>query len=271
MKSNNNNIIESSNNNDIDLKEDITLIYKNKFYLLDNNVILSDWIKYKLYILDINNYFITINSHHIININEKLSYYMKKYKIKRLYLCIDRKLYGGGLVDMFMGIIEIGKFFFILIDMVIWLIKFIIWVIFFIAFLIKFLMYDLIIDFKNSIIIIVITILRLPIDLITSLFAFGINGIGGWMTSIFGWDQTNLTYNDKQSNYFKHNDTNKKCYLTNNNTVPFSILIGTILCPPLGVFMDLGISGWFNIFICAILTVFYYIPGLCYALLIIYS
>ena len=36
----------------------------------------------------------------------------------------------------------------------------------------------------------------------------------------------------------------------------------------MGVFMDMGLSGWLNILICVLLTLLYYIPGLTYALLI---
>ena len=105
------------------------------------------------------------------------------------------------------------------------------------------------------------------------LMAFVINGVGGWMQGFWGWDQSSLTKKDINSNYFKGIDRKKgkKCYLTNNNTVPFSILLGTILCPPIGVFMNLGITGWFNILICGLLTLLYYIPGLFYALLVIYA
>jgi uncharacterized membrane protein YqaE (UPF0057 family) len=35
--------------------------------------------------------------------------------------------------------------------------------------------------------------------------------------------------------------------------------------------MDLGMTGWMNIFICALLTVLFYLPGLFYALLVIYA
>jgi uncharacterized membrane protein YqaE (UPF0057 family) len=137
----------------------------------------------------------------------------------------------------------------------------------------KFLFVDLIVDFWNSILVIIVSIFKLPFDLLAGLVAWVMNSIGGWMTSIFGWDQTGLTKNDKNSNYFKGIDRvkGKKCYLTNSNTVPFSILLGTIICPPLGVFMDLGITGWFNILITIILTLMYYVPGLFYALLVIYS
>ena len=53
--------------------------------------------------------------------------------------------------------------------------------------------------------------------------------------------------------------------------MPFSVLLGTIVCPPLGVFMEYGFTGWFNILICLALTLLFYFPGLFYALLIIYS
>ena len=48
----------------------------------------------------------------------------------------------------------------------------------------------------------------------------------------------------------------------------FMNIIAIIICPPLGVFMAYGLSGWFKILICCCLTLFYYIPGLFYALLI---
>ncbi len=51
---------------------------------------------------------------------------------------------------------------------------------------------------------------------------------------------------------------------------PISIIITTIFLPPLGLFMELGFKGWLNIAICALLTLFYYFPGLIYALIILY-
>ena len=183
------------------------------------------------------------------------------------------RMRGGGVLDMFASIIQIGKVFFFLLDVILWLIKFIAWFIMFIIAVIKFMLVDLIFDFYNSIVLIVVTICKLPIDILGGLFAWVMNGIGGWMTTIWGWDQSNLTKQDKNSKYFKGIDRNKgrKCYLTNNNKVPFSILLGTILCPPMGVFMDMGATGWVNILICVILTLMFYIPGLAYALLVIYS
>ena len=42
----------------------------------------------------------------------------------------------------------------------------------------------------------------------------------------------------------------------------------TMLCPPLGLFLHLGINSWFHIIVCAFLTVkLYYFPGFLYALM----
>ena len=132
---------------------------------------------------------------------------------------------------------------------------------------------NLVDDFLQSLIIIIIAIIRIPFDLLLSLFALAANTMGNFMQGFWGWDQSSLTKNDKESKYFKSFDRNKntKYYLTNSNTVPFSVILGTILCPPMGVFMDLGITGWLNILICCLLTLAFYVPGLVYALLIIYS
>ena len=180
---------------------------------------------------------------------------------------------GGGILGMFSSILQIGKVFFFLLDLIIWLIKFIGWFIMFVMAVLKFILIDMTADFYNSIMLIIITICKLPFDILGGLFAWVMNAIGGWLTTIWGWDESNLTKQDKQSNYFKGIDRNKgrKCYLTNNNKVPFSILLGTIICPPMGVFMDMGATGWLNILICVILTLMFYIPGLVYALLVIYS
>lgn len=42
----------------------------------------------------------------------------------------------------------------------------------------------------------------------------------------------------------------------------------TMLCPPAGVFMAYGISGWVQIIICCILSILYYVPGFVYALIV---
>lgn len=223
--------------------------------------------------IDLKNNIILINNHHIVHPNVVLYDIFEKLQTNKIRIELIPRLKGGGLIDMFMSIIQIGKVFLTLGDLIIWFGKFIAWFVFFIGWFFKFIFYDLITDFYNSLLVIIVTVFTLPFNLLSGIFAFGINSIGGWLTTIWGWDQSNLTYNDKNSNYFKGIDRvkGKKCYLTNSNTVPFSIILGTIICPPLGVFMDLGATGWFNILICTLLTLMFYVPGLVYALLVIYS
>jgi len=243
-------------------------IFKNHVY--KNDVYKNDVIELKG--LNLEDVFI-IKDGKLLNILDDLTLeqiYKQQFKNIEIF---PRIRGGGGVADIFNSIIQIGKVFFLLLDLIIWFIKFIAWLIMFIIALLKFLFVDLIVDFYNSIVLIIITICKLPFDLLGGFTAWVINGIGGWFTGIWGWDQSNITLQDKNSNYFQGLDRNKgrKCYLTNNNRVPFSILLGTIICPPLGVFMDMGITGWMNILICFIFTLMFYLPGLFYALLVIYS
>jgi uncharacterized membrane protein YqaE (UPF0057 family) len=172
-------------------------------------------------------------------------------------------------------IVAIGQVFIFIIQFIIWLVKFIYWFIFFVAWVFSDLLnpIKLFTDLGNSILLLVIALFSAVANVFVGIAAFIMNMIGMWMQGFWGWDQSSLTKNDKNSNYFKKMDRtkSKKCYLTNNNTVPFSILLGTILCPPIGVFMDLGLSSWFNILVCTLLTLMFYVPGLFYALVIIYS
>ena len=236
---------------------------KNLFFISENNLIHPDTI-----LIDL--------------LNNKNSRIQNDIEIE----CFVRQ-YGGGILDDILDvifavfdpivkpIIGIGNVFIFLFQLLIWLGKFIYWFIFFIIWIFTDLLnpITLVTDFWNSIILIVYTIFSVIMQILMALAAFFVNSIGGVMQGFFGWDQSNLTYNDKNSKYFQEMDRikGKKCYLTNDNKVPFSILLGTILCPPLGVFMDLGATGWFNIVICALLTILFYFPGLIYALMIIYS
>jgi len=180
-----------------------------------------------------------------------------------------------GIFEIIPSILKIADVFMILLKFFEWLGKFILW---FVQFLL-WLFFDLLnpinffTDFFNTLIVICYSIFNSVFTIFMSLMAFSVNIMGGFIQGFWGWDQSSLTQNDKNSNYFKKINKNKgkKCYLTNRNTVPFSVVLGTILCPPIGVFMDMGITGWLNILICVLLTFLFYIPGLVYALLIIYS
>jgi uncharacterized membrane protein YqaE (UPF0057 family) len=45
----------------------------------------------------------------------------------------------------------------------------------------------------------------------------------------------------------------------------------TIMIPPMGVFLSRGISAWYNIIICAFLSLVHYFPGLIYAFIVIHN
>lgn len=174
--------------------------------------------------------------------------------------------------DPIMAIINV---FIMIVKFIEWLIEFIIWFIYFLVWLFTDLLNPVhfVNDFFSSIMMIIIVIFSSIFNIIMAFAAITTNTIGNWMQGFWGWDQSGLTKADKESNYFKSINRAKgsKYYLTNSNTVPFSVIFGTILCPPMGVFMDMGLTGWLNIIICCLLTLLFYIPGLCYALLIIYS
>lgn len=62
----------------------------------------------------------------------------------------------------------------------------------------------------------------------------------------------------------------KKCYVTEDGTIPAPVIIATILFPPMGVFMEYGATSWLQLIITTLLTVAFYIPGLLYALVLLY-
>ena len=74
----------------------------------------------------------------------------------------------------------------------------------------------------------------------------------------------------EEAQFFKENASKLKYYRTSDGNVPFSVIIATILCPPIGVFMEYGLTGWVNILICVLLTLVFYFPGLIYALILLY-
>ena len=62
----------------------------------------------------------------------------------------------------------------------------------------------------------------------------------------------------------------RKCYRTEAGTVPWTVILATVLFPPAGVFMELGLHGWLQILVCLLLTFMFYFPGLIYALIVLY-
>jgi uncharacterized membrane protein YqaE (UPF0057 family) len=98
----------------------------------------------------------------------------------------------------------------------------------------------------------------------TSLNIFGDSIFSG----LLGWD-AKTKQNDKKNKKGKDCE-GVKCYEADYRQVPFSVVIATVLMPPLGVLMEFGVKYWVNIFVCAMLTLMFYFPGLLYALVLIY-
>ena len=224
-----------------------------------------------------NNYYI-INNGKIINKNTTLYNLLISNNNHIVYIDIIERQHGGNVFgDIIDAIVDIGKLFIFIYKFLKWLGLFLYWCLKFVLWFITDLLKpkNILKEFSSSVIIILVYVCKVPFDVLLNLFGLSVNIVGGWIQGFWGWDQSSLTEKDRESNYFKkmnsHKNSKKKCYLTNTNTIPFSVILGTILCPPIGVFMDLGLTGWLNILICILLTLCLYVPGLIYALLIIYS
>jgi uncharacterized membrane protein YqaE (UPF0057 family) len=117
-------------------------------------------------------------------------------------------------------------------------------------------------------------------DIFFGMVKYLVNTLFGPMFGgVWGWDQEELNGNS-DINRKSGKDGNKKCnnkeggakcFSTSEDGVPFTVIVATIFMPPLGIFMQFGLSYWINIVICIMLTMLYYLPGLIYALLIIFT
>ena len=149
--------------------------------------------------------------------------------------------------------------------LLIWIIKFMIWF-----------LTDFVMSFPTDLLTLIKRIIYILFDtifgIIITLFRKSVNKIGNLsLNAVAGWDNVPDDEKDKKESKFLNNEcNNKKCYRTTEGTVPFSVIIATILCPPIGVFMEYGITGWFNILICGLLTLAFYFPGLIYGLILLY-
>jgi uncharacterized membrane protein YqaE (UPF0057 family) len=78
---------------------------------------------------------------------------------------------------------------------------------------------------------------------------------------VFGFRRTR----NKEGKLVKGQKCGKDKVCRKNNLFKY---ITAVLCPPLALFLHIGVGGWFHVIICTVLTVYaYYFPGLIYALL----
>ena len=133
---------------------------------------------------------------------------------------------------------------------------------------------QLIDDFGNVISTLVLSIVFAIFDMIKYLVRKVVNTVGPTIFNGFwGWDQVQDSEFDRtQAAYFDPSKKRltEKNYVDSDNKIPMSIIIGTVIFPPLGVFMEYGLSGWIQILISGFLTLCFYFPGLLYALICLY-
>ena len=190
----------------------------------------------------------------------------------------------GVLEDIGAAVDAIGKFFIGLTNFAIWAFDFI-----------KFLVIDVLnpINLLNDITDLSIpqTLITIIIQSIIKMFRYLVNEIlNPIVKKIFGWDTRSVEPDgddQKTKKCFKSSDIRSNRNIKHidgkddgeeitfedevRNTVPLNVLIATILLPPLGVFMKFGLVNWVNILITGTLTMLFYIPGLIYALVLLYT
>ena len=203
------------------------------------------------------------------------------------YWCHPR-LRGGGIGDDILnGILSvfdamlspilgpltnIANVFIFLIELIIWFGKILIWGVQFIIFMLEAAL-EVPKDFLGTLLAITSSLLlAIPQTLVAIAKAGSGLFVKYVVNGFWGWDKVPNNADDYKGEYWSgRRGKNGKCYASANGKVPFSVLMGTILMPPIGVFMTEGLTGWFHIFICSLLTLAFYFPGLLYGLMIVYS
>lgn len=129
-------------------------------------------------------------------------------------------------------------------------------------------------DFFDTIKMLTFTIVNAVFGLIIVMSKRIVNYFGSTVFGGFwGWDKVIMDEWDyKYSEYHNCQEDCRsyKCFRTSTGGIPFSVILGTVICPPIGVFMEYGATGWVNILICILLTLVFYFPGLAYALVCLY-
>jgi uncharacterized membrane protein YqaE (UPF0057 family) len=191
---------------------------------------------------------------------------------KHIHIEIIPKIKGGFIVELFAAVKNVFKFLAGIPRLLIYIGRLIAWLLQFLAYIL--LLLFRVLD-KDGIIAlckyITNEILLAPFKLIFHLIKKCINSVG-YMTiaAVSGADNVTRQDEDEPTEFHSTTGYEEKCYRTSDGLVPFSVIIATVLCPPVGVFMEYGLYGWFNILICALLTLAFYFPGLIYALILLY-
>ena len=111
-------------------------------------------------------------------------------------------------------------------------------------------------------------IINVALRIIVTFIKYIVNNIlDPIVNKAFGWDiHIENDYDEEKDENVK----DKKCYKPDEGALPNTVIISTILLPPLGIFMRFGLQKWLEILIAGALTVLYYIPGLIYSFIMIW-
>lgn len=241
----------------------------------------------------LSDYHFILDGHKLIDPNQTIDQISNNNKIF-INLSINPTLKGGvigdfleELIDFITSVVDfifdpitkplaiIGDVIRFFLKIIVWLIESFFWMIMFIVWAVTEIFINLPGDFINTVKVITTAILLAIPETIVGLMKMVTNTLIKYVFSGFwGWDTVPSSNNDfKNSKFFQRlrsQKSNRKCYVNESGSVPFSVIMGTVFMPPIGVFMTLGLSGWLHIIIACLLTLAFYFPGLIYALIIIY-
>lgn len=186
---------------------------------------------------------------------------------------------GGFIMEVIEAVIAIFRLMLFIPKFLIWVGELIIWSIKFLIFLVNTVFIVLSKDGILGLIkFIVNEIVLLPFKVFGYLAKHAINTLGS--QTVYGiWGADNARNSNLgrppsdstlQGDQDIECDGKQKCYISPDGSVPFGVVVVTVLCPPVGVFMEYGIHGWLKILVCLLLTLMLYFPGLIYALLLLY-
>lgn len=204
--------------------------------------------------------------------------YPNQYIEYNVYINVDwfLPLKGGFFMETIEAVIGIIKFLLFIPKAIIWLGRLFVW-------LIKMLLYLLVLFSQvisregvlGLIRFVSQEIMMTPFLLIGNIAGKIVNHLG--MQTVNGW--LSGADNAVDENEAASQDTlpsddcsggKRKCYKTVEGSVPWTVVLATVLFPPSGVFMEYGLHGWLQILICLLLTFMFYFPGLIYALILLY-
>ena len=211
-----------------------------------------------IYHLESAQYYITSRSR-LISCNEDFNNYPSS-----IYQ-VHQRVLGGNILEIFSGLLKLFKMIGKIPAVFQWFFLTLGWI--FTDFLSPTLFIQ---DIGAAVIMVVKMVVMTIFDGVLGIVKFAVNKIFNPVVSGF-WGYVPESDRKPDANQKRNKNCNKqRCVETPGESIPLPVLLSTVILPPLGLFMELGVKGWINILMCAFLTLFFYFPGLIYALIILY-